>query len=66
MAWPRDGFFAPTQRHWEAGGEGLGLHIARPSPLSFGSHPHSIPRAGEKPCFPSVSPACRHVLPIRP
>lgn len=58
-----------TQRQgglWEAGGEGLCLHIPCPSPLSSGSHPHSIPGAGEKPCFPSASPACRHVLPIRP
>lgn len=41
MAWMRGGFLAPT--HWEAGGEGLPLHIPCPSPLSFGSDPHSIP-----------------------
>lgn len=69
MAMARGCLLHSTQRQGglrEAGGEGLCLHIPCPSPLSSGSHPHSIPGAGEKPCFPSASPACRHVLPIRP
>ena len=35
MAWPRGGFLAPTQRQggqWEAGGQGLRLHIPCPAP----------------------------------